>query len=1178
MRLKLLELKAFGPFTDQIFTFDSVEPGLHIIFGPNEAGKSSSLRGLKALLYGFHSQTPDNFLHSYDQLLVAGCLENKDGKELSFQRRKRRLGDLQDMAGDPLDINNLTPFLQGVEPHIFESLYGLDHRRLVEGGDEILSQKGEVGQTLFAAGVGLSSLKRVIDQFEQEAADLFKSAGQLPAINKGIKRFKELKKQLRETSFSAKEWKDLQKKLEDAQFERERLEKNRDYKNKELLRLERLQQVIPELASLNVWQDRLQALEAPGKIPALPPDIGEHHLQLDQAIREAKSQLYKDSEKLKQLEDKRKTISLNKALLGYAELVDDFHQRLGEYRKGQKDKPERNGMRINLRAEASLLLKQIRPDLPLHEVESLRPVLAKEQIVQDLSGRFEVINEQIRQARKQTKAAELETQEVEKAIAVITVIAEPEHLQALDQAVKLARKSGDLDSQIKKHKHEFEQNNKECLLELKRIGNWSGDLAALQQLNLPLAETLYQFEQNYQGIIEQRRGLEKDREEAAKELKVTRTEIKRIEYGGEIPSEEELTQTRERRQNGWHLLRRQWLDGEDVTKESRAYDPEKALPKAYEGLVKQADLIADRLRNEADRVASVATLRSQTENLQESLADYDKIEGELNQRQKELNADWTRLWEPVDIEPLSPKEMSGWLTAIDRLRYQVTELLKKEQEILREETQRTDLLKNLVNGLAVLREEREETGTPAHELGPIVVFSESLLEKIDNQRNELQQLQDRHTKAQKVFAQATEDLTDAQESLANWRGQWKKALSGLGLKEEISAPEAHYHIDTLQNCLDKVKEADDLQKRIDGINRDADEFETELKDLLQQVDFKMLNLPFDQAISHLRTSLVRTQKDKTRYDQLGEDIDALQSEVSTTRKSLEDLNTQMAELLKIAKCKKTEELRTIIKRFEEYQKFQEKISIIVAMLAKIGGGATVDELVAQAAEVDSDELPGRIETLRQDIKNIFDPERNQISQEIGEISNQLKVMDGSAQAAEASEQMEQELTRIRRLAEHYFRVKLASRILQQEIERYRKEHQDPVMEIASHYFADLTLNSFTDLKVDMDDKGEPILVGICPDGKLIKVAGMSDGTRDQLYLALRLATLEWRMETSEPMPFIVDDILVNFDDDRSRAALASLAELSRKNQVILFTHHHRIVEQAEALDTPAEIVIHLLPA
>ena len=77
---------------------------------------------------------------------------------------------------------------------------------------------------------------------------------------------------------------------------------------------------------------------------------------------------------------------------------------------------------------------------------------------------------------------------------------------------------------------------------------------------------------------------------------------------------------------------------------------------------------------------------------------------------------------------------------------------------------------------------------------------------------------------------------------------------------------------------------------------------------------------------------------------------------------------------------------------------------------------------------------------------------------------------------------------------------------------------------------------------------------------------MSEGTRDQLYLALRLATLERYLAHAEPLPFVVDDVLVNFDDDRSRATLEVLAELSGKTQVILFTHHARLRDLAAGLD------------
>jgi uncharacterized protein YhaN len=233
-------------------------------------------------------------------------------------------------------------------------------------------------------------------------------------------------------------------------------------------------------------------------------------------------------------------------------------------------------------------------------------------------------------------------------------------------------------------------------------------------------------------------------------------------------------------------------------------------------------------------------------------------------------------------------------------------------------------------------------------------------------------------------------------------------------------------------------------------------------------------------------------------------------------------------------------------------------------------------LARQAAAVDVDELPGMVAAFKRDIEERINPEINRISQKIGEVSVRLAAMDGSAKAAELTEKMEQELARIRRLAERYAVVKLAAKVLHQEIERYREEHQDPVLKIGSRYFRELTMGSFTGLRTDVNDKGEPVLVGVRRGDLRLSVEKMSSGTRDQLYLALRLATIEWRLENSEPLPFIVDDILLNFDDERSRATLGVLAELAEKNQVILFTHHRQIVDEAMRIEGKEWVQIHEL--
>jgi uncharacterized protein YhaN len=156
-------------------------------------------------------------------------------------------------------------------------------------------------------------------------------------------------------------------------------------------------------------------------------------------------------------------------------------------------------------------------------------------------------------------------------------------------------------------------------------------------------------------------------------------------------------------------------------------------------------------------------------------------------------------------------------------------------------------------------------------------------------------------------------------------------------------------------------------------------------------------------------------------------------------------------------------------------------------------------------------------------------------------------------------------------------LKLATKILQDQVEKYRSENQSALLSRAGEHFAQLTLRSFESLVADYDDQGEPVIVGGRQSGEKVSVAGLSAGTRDQLYLALRLATLERYLDqTEEPMPFIVDDILINFDDKRSAATLHVLVELSKKTQVILFTHHSRVRELAESLSQRSETFVHEL--
>ncbi len=103
---------------------------------------------------------------------------------------------------------------------------------------------------------------------------------------------------------------------------------------------------------------------------------------------------------------------------------------------------------------------------------------------------------------------------------------------------------------------------------------------------------------------------------------------------------------------------------------------------------------------------------------------------------------------------------------------------------------------------------------------------------------------------------------------------------------------------------------------------------------------------------------------------------------------------------------------------------------------------------------------------------------------------------------------------------------------------------------------------YRELHVD-HEAATPRLLGVCQDGAtLVELEGMSEGTSDQLFFALRLAAVEQAIEAGVRLPFLADDLFVNFDDARARAGLQVLADLARRTQVLVFSHHEHIVRLA----------------
>ena len=1167
MRIKRLELKAFGPFFGQELDFASSFPGLHIIYGPNEAGKSSAMRALHALLFGFPLRTADNFLHRNPQLLVGGCLQGENGQELTFFRRKRTLKDLFDRYDNPVESSALTPFLHGVEKDLFTALYGINHETLVMGGQGILDQQGEVGKALFAAGAGLASLKPLIDEFERESESLFRPQGSSRLINEALSEHKELLRQSKEAALSGRQWEEHQQALDDALKRLKDRQTTKQQLEMEKRRLERLLQAIPDLSDR---RDLLRQLSEMGDVTPLPVDFTERRSALEQRESVARINHEQVTAGIHALREKIGGLSLNRALLDEAGEIDELYQRLGEYRKAKSDRPQREGQRIGAKTAAAELFRLIKPELSINDVETLRPGLSKRRRVQELASRHQALI----QGRRN---AQLELQELEKALERIE--GDLHQLPAVAETGRLSRalldtgRAGDLDSQIVILEEERSGGERACRAALNRLGLWKGSLELVLHLPLPLQESVTLFDEELRALADSKRRIQAEREELEKQRTVAEEALRDLEFATDVPGEEELSRNRSRRDEGWLLLRRQWIGHEDVAEESRSYDSSHPLPEAYERMVGLADRTADRLYREAELVQKHVSLKAEVEKIEKRLEALREKESNADDALAEFHRRWQEQWATSGVIPLSPREMSAWLASFEHLRLQVREFEKSQRELDEKMARRRELRGTLIKEIAAAGDVKS---FPGDELQEALEYARALLNSIDAVQKERELLEGKRRDGRKMLENAAEKRVGAEDELKTWRAEWSDALLPLGLDGRALPPEALDFIETLQACFERLKEADDFRKRIEGIDRDTKDFERDVELLLQKIAPDLAGFEAHPAITELNVRLGRASQEQAVLQRESEALESLEKNLITMETELRSCEEELSAMRLSAGCETREELIAVEQRSAVWTMLKQRQMELERNLSRIAGGTALADLELQAGAVNPDELPGRIDILGGEITGLLDPEINQLTESIGRKRNEIERMDGGGRAAELADALQHSLTKIRRLTERYIRIKLAARMLRDETERYRRENEAPVLKIASRYFKELTIGSFDGLRTDSDDQGKLVLAGVRPNGSWLQVEAMSSGTRDQLYLALRLATLEWRTASSEPMPFIVDDILINFDDQRSRATIKALSELGEKSQVILFTHHHRIVEAAGEPEFTGKVFIHRL--
>src|SRR6185312_6205241 len=286
VRIDLIDLIRYGHFSGREISFASVKPDFHVIYGENEAGKSTLLRAISSLLFGVPPRTPDVHTYKGSELRIGGTI-SQPNRPFSFRRRKGVTGTLLDSTDVQISEACLEPFLRELDRERFEQFFGLDHERLREGGEELLRGKGDVGSALFQAS-GLLDLTKLLTRLNDEAKELFSPKSKGKIVGLALDEYKQALAEAKRLAISASDVKEKETQLQAAINKHEELRAQSHTLHQQQIRLRRIASNKPDIASLQKLRASLAELRA---IPALPPDSRRRREDATAAFAEADHQI-----------------------------------------------------------------------------------------------------------------------------------------------------------------------------------------------------------------------------------------------------------------------------------------------------------------------------------------------------------------------------------------------------------------------------------------------------------------------------------------------------------------------------------------------------------------------------------------------------------------------------------------------------------------------------------------------------------------------------------------------------------------------------------------------------------------------------------------------------------------------------------------------------------------------
>ncbi len=1178
MKIHQLFLKAFGPFTNTTLDF-SGPAHVHVIYGPNEAGKSSALRAMADLRYGIHAQSTDNFVHDYKEMRLAGVFEDAAGQLLGLARRKGNKDTLlmanietgEAIAGSSVAPGVLLALTGGVAREQFMTLYGLDSEHLRTGGDMLIRGEGELGAALFEASTGSADIKAILDTLQTDAKRYFTPKGQSTELGVAARQIDDAKQRYKQAITRPEHWKTLKRVHDDA------VSRLLELRGK--LTLQRRRQA--QLAELRVVEPLLRQLDQASHEWAnvqgdvlLPVDARERRLAALQQQAQANTVLREVDEVLAQCQTEAQTIQIETLLLTHATAIDRLATNLGAVRQGSDTRvrlvASTEAQAQHLLLQAAQMTESVKPGTPVLRLDALFCQLPSVADQTELEGRIAQFQSQtlaLQHARSQLRMSGNKLDLLQRE----TLDLPAAHLQqALSLALKQAQSLGDAEKRMAEYKGSNTTEQRKLDRLLAALG-----LTSTEQLTASHGLVAHQIDT-----------FEHERTELVKRLTLSLDQATQIETDlltqrrrrttlaavGEVVTADTLKNARLQRDAGWQDIRAAYIDCFDRSPTDVTYPVASTpdLPAAFERSQNDADRQADLLREGAKRAAEVAECALRITEMTQELAGLQAVQTAHTQSLAALDASWQQTLQAAAVPQGTAAQVRAWLTGRQLALDQWDRLTDVRQAQMHFDQQMTQASSTL---LAALQALGQAVPANAHHLAALMALG------VERERAllEAKVAMARRTKDLKTLthemqeAQATE--ADLSAKLLVCRATLDAACHPLFLVAGVTPETIKARLAELQRWATdyQVHVTTLVQlKQLQASEATVRQSAKALGALLHEPDWVHLEAWFDALTQRLDLSRKAQARQITLNDRVALETQRRQR----TQAELQAATQTLQQLMQQARVSDVQTLPDAEAQSDRHREAARQLDALKSQLNSTSTKA-IDTLRADLVGLDSVAIEQEKQACVADLARLEGEEQAAIAAE-QDTRLALAGVDTSDDAAHAREELEAAIARYRAGVRPWAQLKLAHALLGEALRRYREKAQGPLVELASAYFKAMTGGRFVGLWVD-DDSGCPILKVKPDQGTLVTVDGLSEGTADQLYLALRLAALQVQRQPDRMMPLVLDDVFITSDDERASQVLKALESFAAQGQVLVFTHHQHLVDIARRTVQPGMLRVHQLP-